>query len=53
MVLPHDVRLEQLETDLVPLVKEVLGPLFALFDFFQLSDRVYEDIVNKFVEGRV
>ncbi len=52
-VFQFNVRLEQLETDLVPLVKEVLAPLFALFDFFQLSDRVYEDIVNKFVEGRV
>jgi hypothetical protein len=47
------VRLEQLESELVSLVKEVLAPLFALFDFFELNDRVYEDIVNKFVAGQV
>lgn len=43
------VRLEQIESDLVPLVKQVLAPLFALFDFFELNDRVYADIANKFV----
>jgi hypothetical protein len=47
------VRLEQLESELVSLVKEVLAPLFALFDFFELNDRVYEDIVNRFVAGQV
>jgi hypothetical protein len=52
-VVQMNVRLEQLESELVSLVKDVLSPLFALFDFFQLSDRVYDDIVNNFVEGRV
>ena len=47
------VRLEQLESELVSLVKEILAPLFALFDFFELNEKVYEDIVNRFVEGRV
>jgi hypothetical protein len=47
------VRLEQLESELVSLVKEVLAPLFALFDFFELNDRVYEDIINRFVAGRM
>lgn len=47
------VRLEQLESELVSLVKGVLAPLFALFDFFELHDRVYEDIVNRFVAGQV
>lgn len=47
------VRLEQLESDLVSLVKEIVSPLFALFDFFVLNDGVYEDIINRFVEGRM
>jgi hypothetical protein len=47
------VRLEQLESELVSYVKDILAPLFALFDFFELKDRVYEDIVNKFVAGKM
>lgn len=47
------VRLEDLESDLVPLVKSVVSPLLALFEFFELNDSVYEEIVNKFVEGKV
>ena len=47
------VRLEQLESELVSLIKEVLAPLLSLFDFFELNDRVFEDIVNKFVAGQV
>ena len=44
--------LQAIESDLVSLVKQLLDPLFVLFDFFQLSDSVYEDIVNNFVQGR-
>ena len=47
------VRFEQLESELVFLVKEILAPLFSLFDFFELNDHVFEDIVNRFVSGRV
>lgn len=47
------VRLEQLESDLISLVKSVVAPMLALFDFFELSDTVYEEIVNRFVEGKV
>lgn len=47
------LRLEQIETELVVLVKQVIAPLFALFDFFELNGRVYEEIVNNFVAGRV
>lgn len=46
------VRLEQLESDLVPLVKNVVAPILELFDFFEIGDPIYEDIVNKFVEGK-
>lgn len=41
--------LADIETDLVAQVKKVIGPLFIVFDFFELSDEVLEDIVNKFV----
>ena len=44
--------LQAIESDLVSLVKQLLDPLFVLFDFFQLSDSVYEDIVNNCVQGR-
>ena len=47
------VRLEQLESELVLHAKEVLAPLFSLFDFFELNDQVFEDIINKFVVGEV
>jgi hypothetical protein len=47
------VRLDQIEGDLVDLVKNVLDPVFSLFDFFELSTGVYEEIVNKFVTGNI
>ncbi len=45
--------LGQLETELVDLVKQLVAPVFVLFDFFELSDDIYEEIVSGFVEGRV
>ena len=45
--------LGQLETDLVDLVKQLVAPVFVLFDFFVLPDDTYEEIVNGFVAGRV
>lgn len=47
------VPLSGIESDLVSLVKRAVQPLFMVFDFFELDDTVYEDIVNKFVEGQV
>jgi hypothetical protein len=41
--------LADLETNLVGCVKQIIGPLFVVFEFFELSDHVLEDIVNKFV----
>lgn len=43
----------QIESNLVSLVKGLTRPLFVLFDFFELSDAVYEDIVDRFVSGEV
>jgi len=45
--------LQQIDTNLVELVKELTRPLFVLFGFFELSDSVYEDIVEKFTRGQV
>lgn len=42
-----------IESRLVEFVKDLTQPLFMIFDFFELSDQVYADIVNKFVEGKV
>lgn len=47
------VPLAKLESNLPELVKELTSPLFMLFDFFEVPDQVYADIVNKFVEGTV
>ncbi len=47
------IHLGSIESQLVENVKKFTAPLFSLFDFFELSDSVYEDIVNKFVEGKV
>jgi hypothetical protein len=45
--------LDEIEAELVQKVKELVAPLFQLFDFFELNDSVYEDIVNRFVKGEV
>jgi hypothetical protein len=45
--------LQDIEANIVGLVKQLLGPVFILFDFFVLSDGVYEDLVNRFVHGEV
>lgn len=45
--------LDELEANLVVHVKEILAPLFVLFDFFELNDSVYEDIVKRFLQGDV
>jgi hypothetical protein len=45
--------LQDIESNLVSLVKQIVAPVFVLFDFFEVDDSVYEDIVNTFVAGRV
>ena len=45
--------LQGIEVNLVHLVKELVAPLFVLFDFFERSDSVYEEIVDAFVKGKV
>lgn len=48
-----ETTLGQIESDLLNLVKDLTKPLFVLFDFFEPIDSVYEDIVNRFVNGEV
>lgn len=45
--------LQDIEANIVSLVKQLLSPVFILFDFLELSDSIYEDIVNKFIQGKV
>lgn len=47
------VRLDQLESELVPLVKSVVAPMLALFDFAEIGDPIYEELVNNFVQGKI
>lgn len=43
----------RLEIKLTENVKELLSPLFTLFDFFQVADPIWADIVDRFVAGEV
>lgn len=45
--------LQRVERDLVEIVKELTAPMLALFDFFELNDSVYQEIVEAYVEGRI
>lgn len=45
--------LKDVKENPVKIVQELLEPVFMLFDFFKLSDEVYADIVNKFINGEV
>lgn len=41
------------DSDIVAGTKTLLDSLFILFDFFKLSDSVYEEIVLAFLKGHV
>jgi hypothetical protein len=48
-----NTSLQEIESNLVSLVKQLVAPVFVLFDFFEIGDAIYEEIVNAFVAGRV
>lgn len=48
-----ETAIEKVEADLIDLVEQVTTPLFVVFDFFEVQKSILEDIVNKFVSGRV
>ena len=37
---------------MVEKTRELLNPLFALFDFFEPDESVYQDVVGSFIQGR-
>ena len=45
--------IQDIEANIVSLVKQLLSPVFILFEFFELPDSVYDDIVNKFIRGEI
>lgn len=46
-------RLIELETDTVQVVRELVGPLLTVFDFFAVDDAVLAEILNGFIDGHV
>jgi len=45
--------LQNIESNLVSLVKELLNPLFNIFDFTEFGDEFFENHVNRFVNGNL
>lgn len=45
--------LQEVEANLAEIVKRLTAPILGLFDFFELDDSVYQQIVEDFVDGRV
>lgn len=43
----------ELQSKLEEQVRALLEPLFVLFDFFELTDTVWKELVDNFVEGQV
>lgn len=44
--------LSELESNLVDYVKQIVQPLFVLFDFFEVSDGVLAELVENFTTGK-
>ena len=47
------VPLKDIKPEIVRLVIEVTDPLFTMFDFLEVSDKVYKQIVEDFIRGKV
>lgn len=47
------VQIGSAQDSMVETVKQMLAPMFMLFDFQTFEDRVYEDIVTRFMNGEV
>ena len=45
--------LQEVEGDLTEVVKKLTAPMLALFDFFELGDSLYREIVEAYVNGRI
>ncbi|MDE0075414.1 MAG: hypothetical protein OXR82_12360 [Gammaproteobacteria bacterium] len=49
----YNGSLQDVEGSLTEVVKQLTAPMLALFDFFELADSIYQEIVEAYVEGRV
>lgn len=47
-----DGTLAEAESGLNDVVRSFVAPVFALFDFAEFDDEVYDDLIAKFVAGR-
>ena len=47
------MQVGSIQSSMAETVKQVLAPMFMLFDFQQFEDRIYEDIVTRFTNGEV
>ena len=47
------IVLSSLDDSITSLVTKLLSPVFMLFDFFELEQEIYDDIVEKFKAGKV
>lgn len=48
-----EASLAELERNLTSYVKEIIDPLFMVFDFFELDAAILDELVDEFVSGRV
>ena len=49
----YDGSLQEVEGSLTDVVKQLTAPMLALFDYFDLDDSIYREIVEAYVDGRV
>ena len=49
---PIRFRLGAVDAEIVSLVKKLCAPLFMIFDYTEISDEVYEQIITDFIKGR-
>lgn len=49
----YEGSLQEVEGSLTKIVKHLTAPMLGLFDFFELDDSIYQQIVEAYVDGRV
>lgn len=49
----YNGSLQEVEGSLTEVVKQLTAPMLALFDFFELDDSIYQQIVEAYVKGRI
>ena len=46
------IKLSDIESDTVGIVKKIISPMFMLFNYYELDDKRYETFVNKFINNK-